>query len=83
MKRASKDLINEITDLLKQGMTQIQIAEELDKQGKLTPNGTKFSHINVAYYIKAHKPNKKNNPRFFIKCKGVLVFEGDYARIIK
>jgi hypothetical protein len=29
-----------------------------------------------------YQPHKKDNPRFFIKVKGNLVFEGDYARII-
>lgn len=29
-----------------------------------------------------HKPLKTDNPRFFIRCKGVLVLKGDFAEII-
>lgn len=29
-----------------------------------------------------HKPKKKDNPRFFIKCRGTLIMKGDYAEII-
>lgn len=29
-----------------------------------------------------YNPKKKDNPKFFVRCKGTLVIEGDYAKII-
>jgi hypothetical protein len=59
MKRASKELLNEICELIKKGMTQEQIAQEFDKNGKLTPNGARWTQPNIAHYAKTHRLNKK------------------------
>jgi hypothetical protein len=44
-----------------------------------------FHYEHIEIYVPCetvHNPNKKDNPRFFIRCKGSLVDEGDYAKII-
>lgn len=59
MKKASPQLLSEITELIKAGMTQQQISDELSKQGKLTPNGKAWSQANVAHYVSTHRLTKK------------------------
>jgi hypothetical protein len=42
-----------------------------------------FNHVSIEVPCETvHLPHKKDNPRFFVKVRGILVLEGDYARII-
>lgn len=42
-----------------------------------------FQHIQINKICETiYLPHKKDNPKFFIKVKGVLIDEGDYAKII-
>jgi hypothetical protein len=59
VKRASRELLKELTDLLAEGHTQDQIANIMNQRGVTTPNGAKWSVANVSHYKLTHNLAKR------------------------
>ena len=59
MKRASKELLKELTELLAEGRTMEDISNVMNQRGSTTPNGAKWNVANVSHYKVTHGLNKR------------------------
>ena len=59
MKKASKELLKELTVLIGEGRTLKDIACVMNQRGSTTPNGAKWTAANISHYKITHELSKR------------------------